>query len=228
MKKLVYLFIATLSVIFVSCTSTTTSVPTTKSVYILVDNTEAVESREGLIPTESIVKIMENGGTVTWQQVNAVSLNSNKSIEFSLPEDPTRFQKKQAVEPFIEKFEDTRKKFLGPVAKGTDNSSIYKPICKAIQNLDESKGDQKILIIISDMIENSRFGNFYRQNDFKKAKAQLDSSGVSIPENSNVKIIILYDPSGNSKKEAQFERAMGYWAKIFEAANISYEVRPNL
>ncbi|MDQ5928402.1 MAG: hypothetical protein QG594_176 [Bacteroidota bacterium] len=229
MKKIHYLlFIALGAIFFSSCTSTDDKVKT-QDIYILVDNTEIIpESREGLISTESILKLMSSGGKVTWQKVNAVSLNSNKSIEFSLPEDATRFQKKQAVEPFVKEFENIREKFLGPEKKGTDNSSIYKPICEALQKLEKSKSSKKTLIIISDMIENSRFGNFYRDQDFKKLKARLDSSGVTLPETSNVKVVILYDPLGDSKNEKRFDRAMSYWKQLFDAAEIPYSVEPNL
>ena len=225
------LIIFVITLILAACgeKSNTSSEKPTYDIHILVDNTEAnLDSREDLVSTDKITEMVQNGGSVTWQQVNAVTLNSNKTIELSLPEDPTNFQKRNALEPFVKKFEEMRKKFLGPVKKGTENSSIYKPVCQALTKLTKSKANQKILIIVSDMIENSEYGNFYREQKFEIAKMMLDSSGASLVDPGNLKIVILYDPQGDPRHEQQFNRAMKYWGQLFEEVNISWEVKPNL
>ncbi len=214
MKKTLNFIIAVcgLSVILFSCNSTPLK---TTDVYILVDNTEKIASREGLIPTKSMLKLMNDGGSVTWQQINDVSLNANKTIEVSIPDDPTPVLRDDALIPFTKEFESMRKVFLGPVEKATDNSSIYKPLCMAMEHLQKSKGSQKILVIASDMIENSQFWNFYKEDlTFEQAKKQLDSSGFSIPEDTRIKIVILYH-ADNQKHEKQHDKMMQFWRKLF-------------
>lgn len=229
MKNFRFIIIGVIAVIS-SCTSNTkVSKETTNDIYILVDNTEAhPDSRENLVSTKSIIEMVKLGGSVTWQNVNAVTLNANQTIEISLPDDPTNFQKRNALEPFAQDFNESRKNFLGPITKGTDNSSIYKPVCQALAKLSKLKSEQKTLIIVSDMIENSQFGNFYRKQSFDLIKKQLDSSSTELKNPGNLKVIILYDPQGNPKHEKQFDYAMEIWAQLFEAANIQWEVKPNL
>ncbi len=215
--------------LFFSSCSSTVSEKSTQDVYILVDNTEAnLDSREDLVTTSEIVEMVKSGGTVTWQNINAVSLNSRKSIEVTLPENPTNFQKMNVLEPFEKEVNEFNKKFLGPVTKGTDNSSIYKPVCQALTTLSKSSAKKQTLIIVSDMIENSQFGNFYNQKQtFAQVKNQLDSSGFSFPKDTRIKVIILYH-ADNQKHEKQHDKAMRFWQKLFEDADIEFEVRANL
>lgn len=224
-----YKFITIVSLIgLASCTSSI-SKKSTNDVYILVDNTEIIpESRESLVNTESILKLIQNGGNVTWQNINSVSINSNQTIEVSFPDDPTNLQKRRVLEPFKDKFNAMKINFLGPVKTDTDNSSIYKPVCTALHKLNESKSKEKTLVIISDMVENSQYANFYRSNQkFESIRDSLARSGVSFPENSsNLKVVILYNPK-DQKHEIQHENAMRYWDKLFQDADIKYEIKAN-
>jgi hypothetical protein len=78
------------------------------------------------------------------------------------------------------------------------------------------------------MIENSIYGNWYiKGQTFEQIKARLDSSGIEIPkETSNISIVIIYHPD-NQKHEENHQRVIKFWGKIFEEADIQYEVRAN-
>ncbi len=226
MKKLL-IFAGLCVILFTACNSG--SVAPSSAVFILVDNTEKCEdSKENLISTQSLCNYLGTNGSVTFQKVNSVALNSNVTLQISIPDDATSLTKKDILDPFITRLDTLRENFLGPTS-GTEGSSIYKPFCHAFTELSHSSATNKTLVVVSDMIENSSIGNFYKDKPFAEVKARLDSSGVKIPHNtSNIKVIILYNPNGDAKKERQFERAMGFWQPILTEAGISYIVKANL
>jgi len=227
MKNLI-IFLAALSALMMSCGHNDNTTRT--KIMILVDNTEkCADSKEDMISSQSIVDLIGFHGELTWKQINAVSLNTETNLSLEMPSGATHRKVIKTLEPFVKKLDEQRKAFLGPTA-GTENSSIWKPVCESIQELEKSNADNKVLVIVSDMIEFSSNGNFYKSQKFGDVKKHLiDSSGVSLPQNSQVKVIILYNPLGNAKAESKFNRAMEeYWKPLFEEAGIEYEVQPNL
>jgi hypothetical protein len=196
-------------------------------IYILVDNTEKSESKENIISTESLLDLVNNNGSITWKQLNAVSINRDTSISINLPQDATSLQKKDIIDPFASRIELLRKKFLGPTYAGTEGSNLYKPISETIAKLAKSNSNAT-LIVVSDMIEYSVFGNFYKDQPIEVIKEGLKASGDSLIKSPGVNVIILYDPEGDMKKETRFNRAMGIWKVLFDEAHISYEVKANL
>lgn len=201
----------------------------TNQVILMVDNTEKTTGKQSMISENGLLALVGNNGSITWKQLNAVSLNRDTTIQMSLPEDATSLQIKNQIDPFKASIEVLRKRYLGPVNTESEASNLYKPICEAVENLSVSRADINTLVIVSDMIENSAFGNFYKSQDLKKVKESLKTSGDSLVHNpKNLKVVILYNPEGSTKKQAQFDGAIKIWDVLFKEAGISYEIKANL
>ncbi|MES2931058.1 MAG: hypothetical protein V4665_04745 [Patescibacteria group bacterium] len=230
MKNLILLAgIAILSASLLSCGSSNDGGMT--AVHILVDNTEKSSSRERLVSTEGLLKLIGNNGSVTWQGLNAASQNRDTTVEMYFPADATGLTKKNIKEPFVESLQALKALFLGPVEmqeKDKEGSRLYEPICRALSDLKTSPANQRVLVIVSDMIENSPLGSFYKDQPFDKVKEGLSVAMDSLPVKPNVRVVILYDPEGNPKKQAQFDRSMKIWKQLFAEKKIHYEIKANL
>lgn len=230
MNKLIKILVG-LSIALLSACSSNTIDTTKHSIGILVDNTEKCEkNRDYILSSKGIIHLMGKGsGTVEWIPINAVSINKNVVIELDEPQEgETRYQERSRIKRFTDKVETSCKEFLGPCS-GTKGSSIYKPFCESLQKLVKVDADEKTLIIVSDMIENSEFSNFYKDKPFDEVEKELNASGVSIPTGaSDIQVIILYDPEGDSDKERKFDRAMEIWKELFKRAHITYKIKANM
>lgn len=229
MNKLFIIFVGLSMALLSSCGGSSSDNATKHNISILVDNTEKAESREYMLSSKGIFNLLGQGsGLVEWIPINSVSINQKLAVELPSPESgETRLQMRLRFKKFSEELESTRSELLGP-SKGSNNSSIYKPLCEAIQNLNASDADEKTLIVVSDMIENSDFGNFYKDKPMSEVQKCLDSSGVSLPKSSNLKVIILYDPEGDSNKQRRFDKAMEIWKELFKQAHITVTQRANM
>ena len=147
---------------------------------------------------------------------------------FSIPDGATGVLMELARRPFVEKFELARKELLNENKKGMESSSIYKPMCEAIEKMESDTASKKVLIVVSDMIEHSQFGNFYHDKNIEKIKKGLNESGVKLKNIAGLKIIILYSPQNDAKKEREFDKAIDNWKVLFTDAGITWEKRAKL
>lgn len=232
MKKFIILLLIGFGILSVqSCTEVAKK---TTAVTVLVDNTEKVTDnhRLAMISDQSLINIVDGGtGTVKFQQINSVSINTTASVVLQYKEDPTPHQIKEAEDEFKNQLSALKTKFLGPT-EDTKSTSLWKTMCENIKELEESGADQKVLIVMSDMIEFSGNGDFYHTSvkDIKKIKQRmLDSCGVNtLPDASGISLIILYNPNGDAGKERKFNQAMEIWKLFLEEANIPYKLQPNI
>ena len=230
MKNLM-IFLLSLMALTSACSSNKGPDPST-NVTFLIDNTEKCGSRDTLIPTQSVVDLIGYNGKVTFRQVNQVSLNTESSVSLKMPAGKTRLKIKKVNKPFLKKLNALRMTYLGPTEKAK-KSSIWEPVCESIEDLKKSDVDNKVLVIVSDMIEFSSNGDFYHTSveDIKKIKEKMRKNcGINeLPKESDVSVkIIFYNPTGDTEYEERFKKSMKIWAVFFEEAGIDYEVKANL
>lgn len=206
----------------------------------MVDNTGASDARYNILSKNGLWEAFGGSdsvyGTFNWTYVTDVSFNTENSIDFRAPkENENSLDIKVFRRRFLKKLTDSTSlyyKFLGSCA-GTPHSSIYEPVCRALTELIKTGAEKKTLIILSDMIENSSYANFYHL-PIKKGNVDIDAaitllakSGATMPDgNSSLRVIILYQPT--AKTDEIFNNCMRVWGKLFDSHHINYEVRANL
>jgi hypothetical protein len=236
MKTVVnYIITASLAIMFIfsSCGgNSTSSSKSSSAVYVLLDKTDSTtESNEELLSTTGLLELLKGKGEITFQEINGVNTNPTKTLKVSIPEGGLSGQTEWVINDSIKKFskrlDAVKKQFLKPTS-GAKQSSLYRPICEALQKLNKSKG-RKTLIILSDMIENSQHGNFYRDKiDIGAIQHRLDSFNVKLQTKEKVKVIIIYNSHGNIKKDRDHDRAMQIWTELFKKSGTTWEKYANL
>ncbi len=206
---------------------------TSHDVAIWVDNTDSTtKSREPLI-SGFMEKVMGTSyGNVTFSYITDVSMNETATVSFKEPTDTENdYFLKQAIDDskasFMEEFGTASKKFLAP-SNGTRSSSVYVAIQTALKNLSDSKAEKKTLIVVSDMIENSRCLNLYKYKGSPE-QAGMDMSNCEgpLPEAKDVEVIILFRAE-NAKHDEQFTRAMKMWKSLFDNYGIHFTTAANI
>ncbi len=237
MRKFIIIIAVALSILFTACNKGGGKIkvrPNPEAVYVLVDNTDSSGSRMDLVPSEKITKLVGGTGEITFRAINGTNSNSIEKawIHTPYPLDSVTplVLETDYIDKNAEKIEYLREKFLGSNPKGSTNSSIVKPLWEALITLQKSKYPHKTVLIISDMIENSQYGDFYHQRDVKLIQKRLDSIGIQLPENfKGLKVIVLFNANGDVKKDRNHDRVMEiFWRPWFKNHGIILEEKTNL
>ncbi len=227
MKSVIIMALVAATATLLSCGSET---PKTKNdIYILVDNTDKTKYSGDIVSSDAILDLVGKKGTVKFKALTGVSLNEESEISL-LVDGSTSVLRQDQIDPFVEKLDSLKKKYLG-VTTEYKKSSLWEPVCQALNELSASavtEPGEKTMIILSDMLENSDYCNFYKDMSIETVKEQLAKSGSALPKNPKVKVIIIFNPNQNIEKERLHKKAMNYWEKLFKEAGIKFVVKANL
>ena len=228
MKSLILAALVAMSATLLA--SCTTEAPKQKNdVYILVDNTDKVKYKEDVISSDVILNLVGKKGTVKFRSLTGVSINEESEISL-LVDGSTSVLRQDQIDPFVQKLDSLKKKYLS-ITTEYKKSSLWEPVCEALNTLSAaaiSEPGEKTMIIVSDMLENSEYCNFYKETDYGQVKVQLSKSGFSLPKKGNVKVIILFNPNQDNEKERLHKKAMKFWEELFKEAGIKFVERANL
>lgn len=107
----------------------------------------------------------------------------------------------------------------------TEQSKIYQNLCRELNNLVRTNGEQKIVIIYSDMLENSNLFSFYGTGiekvrrylqDMKVAEKELRTD-CQLPDLSGVEInVVTFRDKTNDER---VNLASKFWSALFEQKN---------
>ena len=208
-------------------------------VNVLWDVTEAhkpVPSAEEILPLFSLSENAASGATLRFAFASDVSFNHE--TVFVLPAagnaiTTNQFDRKREVA----KYEKQISGFLDSLAMdtlGRPHSSLYVPIAKSLNRLaKEINADRKILLVYSDLRENSAVMNFYKpqtlallQNDSAKAEALLFAE-QPLGDLSGIEIHLLYEPS-DAVDDTAYRIISGFYVSMFERKGAKVFVSANL
>ncbi|MEO5644466.1 MAG: hypothetical protein ABIQ40_02080 [Bacteroidia bacterium] len=116
---------------------------------------------------------------------------------------------------------------------GKPNSSLYLPIVEELTRLSNSTADRKVLVIFSDLMENSPDVSFYSPNTLAllrtnpdKVKAMLFAK-AKLPNLKGIEIKLIYQPK-NAKDDAVFRTVSQFFSSMFTEAGATVTISANL
>lgn len=157
--------------LFTSCNDTT---PTKTSVSLLVDLTGSYHDNVPDISSESILQLfaLENTYNYGSFRTDFVSdVNYSKVQQITLPSvasmlEYNEFEREGQITDFKKKIDELINK-VNSTQRGRPNSAVYIPIAREINRLANMQADRKVIIIYSDLLENSNHFRFYEQKSMK-------------------------------------------------------------
>ena len=227
MKNLIFLMS-----LFVFALGCNTSPPTETELYIYLDFTEGQDYTEQISQDldnyGELLGIGENGspnfGKVkifplydfTSARSKTVQLKKGKS-EF----EANKFLRQKEIDKFkgqlLISLTEINEKYTG---KELNSSHLIEPICKGMQKLNKSRVGKKVVLIYSDMLENSSIANFHGKGISTNWSKRIDST--CDPEDvSDLDIFVVYPI--DKKNDGKITKAAAFWTDYFTSKGADEE-----
>ena len=210
--------------------------PVTTEVTLLRDITDPVMSAPSSNEIFSLFDFSNkekwNGAVFRFLDITDVSLNSVSQI--SIPPENKWLSNEPERDRQIRKFEDS----LNSIVSNTENvgkmhSSVYIPLSRELARLSQSKSQERILIVYSDLMENNPGLSFYRSNEFSILENNPDSIRKTferwqpLPPLSGIEIDIVYHPKDVST-DAAFKVVSAFYKNMLEQKGARVTISANL
>lgn len=218
MKNIFFLFLLLFTI---SCTSEKTS---NTDLYIYLDFTEGQTYENLETDIDKYLELMQitqqhnrNYGTIRiyplYDMASAVS-TTVKLKEGKSKLEGNKYVREKEINQFKEKvLERLTNLNTSHAGKALNKSHIYQPICKGFKKLDNSNADHKIVLIYSDMLENSDLANFHSKSlDYKSMKSKFDKK-YQIADLSEIELFIIYPIHKNN--DQKITKALKIWKQFF-------------
>ncbi len=243
MKRPLYLISILLTAALSSCMECSEVEKTT--LFLFVDITDELNFKEFRKNYESDYKLIAplfevekcHAGKFRMYRINDVSQYKYSEAEYDpIPPDYTDIQIKTKLgQPF--KFNRQVDEIYNEILTeqfDLDNTVLYEPLCKALNELasDETSG-KKMVILYSDMLEHSDYMSFYSpkydtkpQYETDKVLTELETKcQCTLPNLSNIEIHVVNHRS--TKTDNNMRRADLFWREVFKNAKV-FHLKSNL
>lgn len=113
------------------------------------------------------------------------------------------------------------------------HSSVYAPIARELQRLSESKANKRVLVIFSDLMENTDTLNFYVPETLAKLKSNSASiqnileEQVPLPNLVGIEVYIIFEPQDYGEN-LDFRIASEFYKSLFKSKGAKVTIGANL
>jgi hypothetical protein len=234
MKRII-IALAVVAVIFLIADCTSQS-PVITEVSVLRDITDrhlVQPDADGILSLFSL-QSRWNGGVLHFSDLTDVSFNQAKEVRLEARNEWLSNEIDRDKE--IKGFKSSIAEIItsnGKKSTGKDNSSVYFPIAKELNRLNQSSSTRKVLLIYSDLMENTDEMSFYDERKFNLLKADPDSvkgyfdSQVELKTLNGIRIYIIFQPNG-IEEDNQFKAVSGFYKKLLEGKGAEVEISASI
>ena len=195
--------------------------PTKTDLFIYLDYTEGQDYTDQLATdADKYLQLMNisegndrNYGTIRLYPIHDVA--STSSISVKLKEGKSQFEgnkylREKELATFKQQLLDKAGQLNADyVGKPLKHSHIYHPLCKGIKKLNRSDANRKLILIYSDMLENSEVTNLHTKNlDVAALPASFDKA-CGIEDLSDCEIFVVHPV--DKKNDQKIRRAAKVW-----------------
>jgi hypothetical protein len=140
----------------------------------------------------------------------------------TIPEEVTEFTMPDDVFEFFNEIQPVIKRNTKQVSSRLDKTKIFEPLCMKIQQLNEAPQGRKIMLLYSDMLENSDALQMYRGGSLDNVDSILKSMEATcrctLPSSmKDIEIYVVNHRDVNS--DTLIRNAYSFWGKIFSDRN---------
>jgi hypothetical protein len=226
----IIIILTTIMVLFVACTY---KASTDTGVVVVRDITDLHFSQ----PKVSEITPLFEFSNDQWKGaifrfVDITNVSYNRTYETSIKAEnqwlSNEFERRKKVKSFYT--EVTRIIDSSTTEKvGKDNSSVYAPITRELNNLHESTAGKRIMLIYSDLMENTEEMSFYDNNKFLLLKTNPDSvkkyldSQLKLENLDGIKIYLVFQPL-NIKEDEVYKVVSAFYKNLYESKGATVEI----
>lgn len=146
--------------------------------------------------------------------------------------DRNKYRRQNAIKAFSNKI-DTIITASENITPCKDNSAIYNPIAKELNRKSSSDASTKIMLIYSDLMENTDKMSFYNKSVLNSIKKEPEKMRqyfefqTKLNNLNGIKIYIIYQPR-NTEEDNAFGIVSGFYKQLFESKGAVVEITANL
>jgi hypothetical protein len=222
--------------ILAGCARFNNTSDTTEVVVIrdITDSMTAIPNADEISTLVNLNKELWNGAK--FRHVNLTDVSINKIHETSIDSENewlgNKFKRRENVKAFYS--EITR--IVSDASKekiGKNNSSLYLPIAKELNRLSQSTAGKRVLLIYSDLMENTDEMSFYENNEFNLLKTNPDSvkryfdSQMVLKNIDGLKIYLVFQPL-NIKEDEIYKVVADFYKNLFESKGATVEITASI
>ena len=172
-----------------------------------------------------------SGGEIKLSLINEVSDSKISPAKTGLMGE-NKLNRKDEVDRFYSNLEKSFSQLLNDANWGTNASKIYQKIARELIKMKSSDYDKKIMVIYSDMLENSNLFSFYNTNwktEVEKMTAnpettlkELSQNGPALPDLSEFEIYII--TSRTPENDEKVNLSEQFWMTLleFQGAKVTF------
>lgn len=202
-----------------------TSSPIETELYIYLDFTEGQDySKQITEDLDSYAELLQVGeiGSPNFGKVKIFplyDLASARSKTIKLKKGKSEFEANQFLrQKEVDKFKTKLSTALMEInemytGKALKRSHLIEPICKGMQKLNKSNADNKVVLIYSDMLENSNIANFHGKNSNPKNWRKQIDTACGPEDVSDLNIFVVYPI--DKKTDKKISKAEKFWTEYF-------------
>jgi len=225
-----YLILISFLALFIGCQ---TAPPVETDLYIYLDFTEGQDYtnqfNEDIEAYKELLHI-EEAGSSNFGKVKIFplyDLTSARSKTIKLKEGKSEFETNKFLRQ--KKVDQFQVKLLGALTeindtytgKALNKSHLIEPICKGIQKLNNSDANRKVVLIYSDMLENSNIANFHAKKGNDKIWTKKIDKACNPEDVSNLEIFVVYPV--DKKTDEKISNAAKFWTDYFASKGADEE-----
>jgi hypothetical protein len=234
MKTILTVIIMLMTVtLIVACT---TQSPADTEVVVLRDITDKHLAQPD---TNEILSLYEleskwNGGVFRISDLSNVSFN--QAIETKLEARNEWLSNELDRDKEIKKFKNKVSEIIINNEKdsiGKESSSIYLPIARELNKLSAGKMQKRVLLIYSDLMENTSGMSFYDKQKLSLLKTNPDSitkyfdSQLKLKNLDEITIYMVYKPADEQADE-EYKIVSGFYKNLFESKGAKVEITASI
>jgi hypothetical protein len=209
---------------------------TTTEIDVLYDVTDAQLSQPDVEEILSLYDLQNKWDGAVFRFAKLTDVSYNQLAEAILEAKNEWLSNELERDKEIKNFKNEVAKIIANSETGTigkSSSSIYLPIARELNELSKSKADKRVLVVYSDLMENTSDLSFYRKRDFELLKSNPDQVRKKLEKltvlNSltGIEIYFIYQPS-ETKGDQSFQTVTNFYKKLFEDKGAKVTVSANL
>lgn len=191
-----------------------------------------------LNPTELIEQLDLNQhkhDAFTFRFIDLSDVSMNQITQFSLKASPVLLSNEIARDKEVKEMKSTilaHLNNLGQDSLGRSHSSIYFPVAKELTMLGSSGSDSKVLVVYSDLMENTDQLSFYKEQG--AAMLQSNPKGIKsifesiqpLPDLKGVQVYFVYQPNSQNA-DVLYKRISTLYKDILTEIGAQVYIQPN-
>jgi hypothetical protein len=233
---LLIIFIIAITIFIAGCLNIEGTEKTIEVVVIrdVTDSMKVIPKSDEIVPQFGLDREMWDGGIFRLVDLTDVSYNHTYEASLSI-ENPlltNSFKRRDKVKKFYSEIS----KVISDASQekiGKDNSSIYFSIAKELNKLSQSSSDKKIMLVYSDLIENTEQMSFYDPKIFDLLDKNTDQikeyfeSQMELKNLNGIKIYLIYQPL-NMMDDVVHKWVTKLYKTILESKGATVEITANI